>query len=170
MERILRRLVAFPRWAEDTTRHLRSFARRTRLGVVGLIVISGIGPLAVAPVATLHEPSISPAAAATDEHRIRNIVLVHGAWADGSGWKGVYDIHVKDGYNVSIVREGLAEALGHKAGPVVVDAEVDPYALSLPSHSPFHTVKGFTLSIAKQVLSGRFDSVITTMERNIHLI
>jgi pimeloyl-ACP methyl ester carboxylesterase len=40
-----------------------------------------------------------------DEHRIRNIVLVHGAWADGSGWKGVYDILVKDGYNVSIVQE-----------------------------------------------------------------
>src|SRR6202051_2040909 len=39
------------------------------------------------------------------EHRIRNIVLVHGAWADGSGWKGVYDILVKDGYNVSIVQE-----------------------------------------------------------------
>jgi len=32
-------------------------------------------------------------------------VLVHGAWADGSGWKGVYDILVKDGYNVSIVQE-----------------------------------------------------------------
>jgi pimeloyl-ACP methyl ester carboxylesterase len=39
------------------------------------------------------------------EHRIRNIVLVHGAWADGSGWKGVYDILVQDGYNVSIVQE-----------------------------------------------------------------
>src|ERR1700688_2274517 len=39
------------------------------------------------------------------EHRIRNIVLVHGAWADGSGWKGVHDILVKDGYNVSIVQE-----------------------------------------------------------------
>ena len=39
------------------------------------------------------------------EHRIRNIVLVHGAWADGSGWKGVYDILIKDGYNVSIVQE-----------------------------------------------------------------
>jgi pimeloyl-ACP methyl ester carboxylesterase len=38
-------------------------------------------------------------------HRIPNIVLVHGAWADGSGWKGVYDILVKDGYNVSIVQE-----------------------------------------------------------------
>jgi pimeloyl-ACP methyl ester carboxylesterase len=36
---------------------------------------------------------------------VRNIVLVHGAWADGSGWKGVYDILVKDGYNVSIVQE-----------------------------------------------------------------
>src|SRR3954462_15934520 len=39
------------------------------------------------------------------ERRIRNIVLVHGAWADGSGWKGVYDILVKDGFNVSIVQE-----------------------------------------------------------------
>jgi hypothetical protein len=40
--------------------------------------------------------------AQNEEHRVRNIVLVHGAWADGSGWKGVYDILVKDGYNVSI--------------------------------------------------------------------
>jgi len=32
-------------------------------------------------------------------------IVVHGAWADGSGWKGVYDILVKDGYNVSIVQE-----------------------------------------------------------------
>jgi pimeloyl-ACP methyl ester carboxylesterase len=43
--------------------------------------------------------------AQNEEHRIRNIVLVHGAWADGSGWKGVYDILVKDGYNVSMVQE-----------------------------------------------------------------
>src|SRR5277367_3080468 len=43
--------------------------------------------------------------AQNEQHRIRNIVLVHGAWADGSGWKGVYDILVKDGYNVSIVQE-----------------------------------------------------------------
>lgn len=40
-----------------------------------------------------------------EDHRVRNIVLVHGAWADGSGWKGVYDILVKDGFNVSIVQE-----------------------------------------------------------------
>jgi pimeloyl-ACP methyl ester carboxylesterase len=44
-------------------------------------------------------------AAQNREHRVRNIVLVHGAWADGSGWKGVYDILVKDGFNVSIVQE-----------------------------------------------------------------
>jgi pimeloyl-ACP methyl ester carboxylesterase len=43
--------------------------------------------------------------AQNEERRVRNIVLVHGAWADGSGWKGVYDILVKDGYNVSIVQE-----------------------------------------------------------------
>jgi pimeloyl-ACP methyl ester carboxylesterase len=43
--------------------------------------------------------------AQNEEHRVRNIVLVHGAWADGSGWKGVYDILVKNGYNVSIVQE-----------------------------------------------------------------
>ncbi|HZL68623.1 MAG TPA: alpha/beta hydrolase, partial [Candidatus Limnocylindrales bacterium] len=36
---------------------------------------------------------------------VKNVVLVHGAWADGSGWKGVYDILVKDGYNVTIVQE-----------------------------------------------------------------
>ncbi len=39
------------------------------------------------------------------DHRVRNVVLVHGAWADGSGWRGVYDILTKDGYNVSIVQE-----------------------------------------------------------------
>ncbi|MFD1875579.1 alpha/beta hydrolase [Hymenobacter bucti] len=38
---------------------------------------------------------------------IRNILLVHGAFADGSGWQGVYDILVKDGYTVSLVQEPL---------------------------------------------------------------
>jgi pyruvate dehydrogenase (quinone) len=38
------------------------------------------------------------------------------------------------------VREGLAVALAHQDGPVVVDVVVDPYALSLRSHLPFRTV------------------------------
>ncbi len=43
--------------------------------------------------------------AQSEKGRVRNIVLVHGAWADGSGWKGVCDILAKDGYKVSIVQE-----------------------------------------------------------------
>jgi pyruvate dehydrogenase (quinone) len=68
------------------------------------------------------------------------------------------------------VREGLAEALAHKDGPVVVDAVVDPFALSLPSHVPFHTAEGFTLSFAKQVWNGKMDAVIKTIERNVRLV
>jgi len=68
------------------------------------------------------------------------------------------------------VREALAEALAHKGGPVVVDAVVDPYALSLPAHVPFHVAESFTLSLAKQVLNGKMDSVIKTIERNVRLI
>src|SRR6202522_2894665 len=43
--------------------------------------------------------------AQNQDHRVKNIVLVHGAWADGSGWKSVYNILVTDGFNVSIVQE-----------------------------------------------------------------
>ncbi len=68
------------------------------------------------------------------------------------------------------VRGGLAEALANKRGSVVVDAVVDPFALALPSHVPFHTVKGYTLSVGKQVLSGRMDALIKTIERNVDLL
>jgi pimeloyl-ACP methyl ester carboxylesterase len=36
---------------------------------------------------------------------VKNIVLVHGAFADGSGWRAVTDILQRDGYSVSIVQE-----------------------------------------------------------------
>ena len=35
---------------------------------------------------------------------IRNVVLVHGGFVDGSGWKGVYDLLRDQGYNVSVVQ------------------------------------------------------------------
>ena len=67
-----------------------------------------------------------------EEHRIRNIVLVHGAWADGSGWRGVYDILVKHGHNVSIVQEpetsfqddvaATKRALAQQSGPCILVA------------------------------------------------
>jgi pimeloyl-ACP methyl ester carboxylesterase len=36
---------------------------------------------------------------------VKNVVLVHGFFADGSGWKGVADILTRDGYNVSVVQQ-----------------------------------------------------------------
>jgi pyruvate dehydrogenase (quinone) len=84
--------------------------------------------------------------------------------ADAMGAKG---IRLEDPADV---RDGLAEALAHKSGPVVVDAVVDPFAMSLPSHVPFHTARGFTLSLAKQVWSGKMDDVIKTAEHNVRLL
>src|SRR6202521_4067286 len=90
--------------------------------------------------------------AQNQQHRIRNIVLVHGAWADGSGWKGVYDILVKDGYNVSIVQEPAASftddvaatkrvlaqqdgpciLVGHSyGGAIITEAGTDPSVVGL---------------------------------------
>ena len=49
-------------------------------------------------------------------------------------------------------------------------AVVDPFVPSLPSQVPFHTAKGFTLSLAKQVWSGKMDAVIEKVERNVRLV
>ena len=38
---------------------------------------------------------------------VRNVVLVHGAFVDGSGWRGVYDNLTARGYRVSIVQNPL---------------------------------------------------------------
>jgi pimeloyl-ACP methyl ester carboxylesterase len=38
---------------------------------------------------------------------VKNIVLVHGQFADASGWRAVYDILTKDGYNVNMVQEPM---------------------------------------------------------------
>jgi pimeloyl-ACP methyl ester carboxylesterase len=91
-------------------------------------------------------------AAQTSSTTIKNIVLVHGAWADGSGWKGVYDILVNDGFNVSIVQEpetsfkedvaatkrmltlqdGPCILVAHSyGGAVITEAGTDPSVLGL---------------------------------------
>jgi len=44
--------------------------------------------------------------------KINNIVLVHGGFADGAGWRGVYDILKKDGFNVSIVQNPTISLCG----------------------------------------------------------
>ena len=35
---------------------------------------------------------------------VRNVVLVHGGFVDGSGWQGVYELLTADGFNVSVVQ------------------------------------------------------------------
>src|ERR1700745_649921 len=43
-------------------------------------------------------------AAATPPTGIKNVVLVHGAFADGSGWESVANILQRDGYTVSVAQ------------------------------------------------------------------
>lgn len=35
---------------------------------------------------------------------VRNVVLVHGGFVDGSGWQGVYDVLTADGYRVAVAQ------------------------------------------------------------------
>jgi pimeloyl-ACP methyl ester carboxylesterase len=61
---------------------------------------------------------------------VKNIVLVHGGFADGSGWEGVYNVLKKDGYTVTIVQNAtisLADdvavtkrAIAAQNGPVIL--------------------------------------------------
>ncbi|RAJ80057.1 pimeloyl-ACP methyl ester carboxylesterase [Chitinophaga dinghuensis] len=45
--------------------------------------------------------------ATASAQQIKNIVLVHGAFADGSGYKGLYEILTKQGYHVTVVQNPL---------------------------------------------------------------
>jgi pimeloyl-ACP methyl ester carboxylesterase len=61
---------------------------------------------------------------------VKNIVLVHGAWVDGSGWKPVYDILVRDGYNVSIVQEPLTSYADDVTATLrIIDMQPGPVVL-----------------------------------------
>jgi len=61
---------------------------------------------------------------------VRNVVLVHGGFVDGSGWRGVYDVLTADGFNVSVVQnqtlsldsdvETTHDALDKLDGPAIL--------------------------------------------------
>jgi pimeloyl-ACP methyl ester carboxylesterase len=100
--------------------------------------------------------SAVPASADT----VKNIVLVHGAWVDASGWKPVYDILTKAGFHVSMVQEpetsfgddvvaakrvldlqdGPTLLVGHSyGGSVITEAGVHPGVVGLvyvAAHAP----------------------------------
>ncbi|WP_428029003.1 alpha/beta hydrolase [Ancylobacter sp.] len=91
---------------------------------------------------------------------LRNIVLVHGAWVDASGWKAVYDELVAKGFHVSMVQEpetsfaddvaatkrvldmqdGPTLLVGHSyGGSVITEAGVHPKVAGLvyvAAHAP----------------------------------
>jgi pimeloyl-ACP methyl ester carboxylesterase len=93
--------------------------------------------LAVGAFSSSQAPSIHQG---QENRRMKNIVLVHGAWADGSGWQAVHDILRERGYNVSVVQNpvtsladdvsavdrvlarqsGPALLVGHSYGGVVI--------------------------------------------------
>src|ERR1700746_1676289 len=83
---------------------------------------------------------------------IKNVVLVHGAFADGSGWEAVAKILEKDGYTVSVVQhpetsfaedvkyakaavdamDGPVVIVGHSyGGSIITEAGNDPKASAL---------------------------------------
>jgi len=73
---------------------------------------------------------IAAPAHAEEATGVKNVVLVHGFWADGSGWQGVYERLVKSGYTVSIVQNPLTSladdvaavkrVLARQNGPVLL--------------------------------------------------
>jgi pimeloyl-ACP methyl ester carboxylesterase len=98
---------------------------------------------------------------------VKNVVLVHGGFVDGSGWQGVYNILKKDGYNVSIVQNpttsladdvavtkrtlaaqnGPAVLVGHSYGGVVItEAGTDPTVAGLVYIAAFAPDKGESVS------------------------
>ncbi len=61
---------------------------------------------------------------------INNIVLVHGGFVDGAGWRGVYDILRKDGFNVGIVQNPTISLAGDvNATNLIIDAQAGPVVL-----------------------------------------
>jgi len=61
---------------------------------------------------------------------IKNIVLVHGGFVDGAGWRGVYDLLKKDGFTVSIVQNPTISLAGDvSATRMILDAQPGPAIL-----------------------------------------
>jgi pimeloyl-ACP methyl ester carboxylesterase len=59
-----------------------------------------------------------------------NVVLVHGGFVDGSGWRAVYDLLTQDGYDVSVVQNPTQSLEGDVAATRwVIDAQDSPVVL-----------------------------------------
>jgi pimeloyl-ACP methyl ester carboxylesterase len=75
---------------------------------------------------TIHDQT----AVATSETDVKNIVLVHGALADASGFRAVYDILKQKGYNVSLASQPLtSRAADIAAVRRILDLQTGPVIL-----------------------------------------
>lgn len=84
--------------------------------------------------ATATAASLTATAAYADkipqDQAVRNVVLVHGAFADGSGWRDVYDDLTQRGYRVSIVQNPLTSLADDVAATIrVLDRQEGPAVL-----------------------------------------
>ena len=60
----------------------------------------------------------------------RNVVLVHGGFVDGSGWRAVYDLLTQDGYHVAVVQNPTLSLEGDAAAArMIIDAQDGPVVL-----------------------------------------
>jgi pyruvate dehydrogenase (quinone) len=76
---------------------------------------------------------------------------------------GITGIRVEDSADV---RDAVAQAL-RTDGPVLVDVTTDPRVLSMPPHITFDEMKGFSLALIKETLSGNVDEVAKYAEANV---
>jgi len=61
---------------------------------------------------------------------VKNVLLVHGGFVDGSGWQGVYDLLTADGFNVRIVQNPTITLEGDVAATAqLIDAQDGPVVL-----------------------------------------
>src|SRR5262245_63726668 len=75
-----------------------------RNAAIAALAVAGL--VACAP-PQAQDQTVAPAPTIPDTQTVRNIVLVHGAFADGSGWRGVYDDLTARGYHVSVVQNPM---------------------------------------------------------------
>jgi pimeloyl-ACP methyl ester carboxylesterase len=94
-------------------------------------IVAGLAAIALFGCAPQQQ---QPSQRIEEDQAVRNIVLVHGAFVDGSGWRGVYDALTARGYNVTIVQNPLTSLEDDVAATTRALARLDGPAI-LVGHS-----------------------------------
>jgi pyruvate dehydrogenase (quinone) len=76
---------------------------------------------------------------------------------------GIHSVHVAD---PALLEQSMREAFAHE-GPVLIDIETDPRALSLPPTITGAQVKGFALAMSKVVMNGGAGEAVAMARSNL---